>query len=105
MRRRLRGYRLSPAGGGLLLVAAAAVGVLVAGRPGEQVPAAVVLVVILMMLIVQPGGTKDAWSRTLGERRDDFGPTKRDGSDGPASDAELDVAWARERERREHDAR
>ena len=105
MRTRLRGYRLSPAGGGLLLVAAAAIGVLVAGPPGEQTPAAVVLVVILMMLVVQPGGTKDAWSRTLGERRDDFGPEKREGIDGPAGDSDLDVAWARERERRGRDAR
>jgi len=97
--RRPRGYRLSPAGGGLLLVAAAAVGVLAVGPPGEQTPAAVVLVVILAMLVVQPGGTRDAWSRTLGERKEDLGAGERDGSESSREDAELDVAWARKHER------
>ena len=87
----------------MLLVAAAAVGVLAVGPASEQTPAAVVLILILAMLVVQPGGTKAAWSRTLGERRAQFGPQLRDGQESVADDAELDSAWELERERRERE--
>lgn len=97
MKQRLRGFRLSPAGGGLVLVLAAAVAVLAVGPYDEQVPAIIVIAIVVLVLVAQPGGSRAAWSRTLDERREEFGAHSRD----PAEEAEQDERWARERERYE----
>jgi hypothetical protein len=106
VKRILDTYRLSPAGGGLVLLLGAAIIVLIVGPKHDQAPALIVIVVVVAMFVVQGGGSRASFTRSLDERRSEFGPPRpRLGDSGQdaeyAEEADQDEAWARERERRE----
>ncbi|HEX4436665.1 MAG TPA: hypothetical protein VH061_07695 [Solirubrobacteraceae bacterium] len=99
MKRILDTYRLSPAGGGLVLLLVAAILVLIVGPRHDQAPALIVIVVVVVMFAVQAGGSRASFTRSLDERRGEFGPPRpRLGNPGQdAEEADQDEAWERER--------
>jgi hypothetical protein len=100
VRRLLDTYRLSPAGGGLALLLGAAILVLILGPKHDEAPALIVIVVVVAMFAVQAGGSRASMTRSLDERRGEFGPPRpRLGDSG--QETEDDEGWARKRKRRE----
>lgn len=103
MKRILDTYRLSRAGGGLALLLGAAILVLVIGPRHDQAPALIVIVLVVAMFAVQGGGSRASFTRSLDERRSEFGPPRpRLGDPGQnADETDQDDSRARERERQE----
>jgi hypothetical protein len=101
VKRILDTYRLSPAGGALALLLGAAILVLAIGPKHDQAPALIVIVIVVAVFAVQGGGSRAPFTRSLDERRSEFGPPRPRLGD-PGQDAEaVDQDDARERERRE----
>jgi hypothetical protein len=103
VKRILDTYRLSPVGGGLVLLLGAAILVLIVGPGHDEAPALIVIVIVVAVFAVQGGGSRASFTRSLDERRSEFGPARPRLGD-PRQDAEAtdqDEAWTRERERRE----
>jgi hypothetical protein len=103
VKRILDTYRLSPLGGGLVLLLAAAILVLIVGPGHDEAPALIVIVIVVAVFAVQSGGSRASFTRSLDERRSEFGPARPRLGDRrrDAEEADQDEAWTREREHRE----
>jgi hypothetical protein len=99
MKRRVRPYRSSQAGGALVLVLAAAVIVLAVGPKHDQVPAFVVIGVVVAMLVMPDGGRRFGIGRSNEERRAGHPETDRVREAEEANVSAEGPAWERQQPR------
>jgi ABC-type transport system involved in cytochrome bd biosynthesis fused ATPase/permease subunit len=99
----MRSYTITPVGVLLLIILAGALVLAGVGPASVQAPAFVVGILILLFLVAGSlsGGRMGRSTKSLQDRRAEYGAKQRDvtgGADAPADDSAL---WQRERERRE----
>jgi hypothetical protein len=99
----MRSYTITPVGVLLLIILVGALILAGVGPASTQAPAFVVGILILLFLVAGSlsGGVMGRSTKTLLDRRAEYGAKRRDATGGPAEPADDSALWQRERERRE----